>query len=112
MHIPEDLVPNFVVGDDIDNWFKAYEVALEMHRIPKEDWKHIPSTDRDTCLSLGEAERMNYSSMKGALVLKFGLTAEKYHIKFRESQMISEQNLVDCVTHFTKTLDGWGGAAM
>mgnify|MGYP002804857701 CR=1 FL=1 len=35
VHIPKDLVPNFVVGD---NWFKAYEAALEMHRIPKEDW--------------------------------------------------------------------------
>ena len=52
-------------------------------------WKHIPSTGRDTLLSLGEAERMNYSSMKGALVLQFGLTAEKYHITFREGAWLA-----------------------
>ena len=38
VNLPKDLVPSFVVGDNIDNWFKAYEVALSMHRVPKEDW--------------------------------------------------------------------------
>ena len=38
VHIPKDLVPSYVVGDDIDNWFEAYELALGMHQVPTEDW--------------------------------------------------------------------------
>ena len=38
MHISKDLVPSFVVGDDVVNWFQAYEVAFAMHRMPGEDW--------------------------------------------------------------------------
>ena len=38
IHIPKDLVSSFVVGDDIDNWFEAIDVALAMHRVSEEDW--------------------------------------------------------------------------
>ena len=38
VQIPKELVPRYFVGDDIDNWFKAYEVALAMHRVSMEDW--------------------------------------------------------------------------
>ena len=38
VHIPKDLVYSNVIGDDIVNWFQAYEEALEMHRVPLEDW--------------------------------------------------------------------------
>ena len=39
VRIPKDLVPGYVVGDDIDNWLQEYEVAMEMHRVLKGDWR-------------------------------------------------------------------------
>ena len=71
VHIPKGLVPSFVVMDDIDNWFKAYEVALSMHKISKEDWglgygNTCPPTGRDTLLSLNESNRMQYVPMIAA----------------------------------------------
>ncbi|KAJ1198141.1 hypothetical protein NDU88_001985 [Pleurodeles waltl] len=32
--IPKNVVPGFVVGDDIDKWLAAYEVALRAHGTP------------------------------------------------------------------------------
>ena len=34
VHIPNTLVPSYVVGDDIDKLLEAYEVALEMNKGP------------------------------------------------------------------------------
>ncbi|KAJ1170924.1 hypothetical protein NDU88_002795 [Pleurodeles waltl] len=34
--IHKNLVPSNVVGDDIDKWFSAYEVALMVHGVPEE----------------------------------------------------------------------------
>ena len=40
---------------------------------------------RETLLNLGKGDRMKYTSMKEALVKKFGLSLEKYRLKFRDS---------------------------
>ncbi|KAJ1088424.1 hypothetical protein NDU88_001581 [Pleurodeles waltl] len=34
VHIPKNVMPSFVVGDDIDKWLAAYEVALMAHGTP------------------------------------------------------------------------------
>ena len=85
VHIPKDLVLSFVVGDEIDNRFEAYEVALAMHSVPEEDWgvslwKHMPTTWRANLLALSKEDRMKYPTMKEALVQKFGLTPERYRL--------------------------------
>ena len=48
-------------------------------------------------LTLEKAHLMRYAPMKEAHVEKFGLTPEKYHLKFRESQKQSQQSWVDFV---------------
>ena len=37
VHILKDLVASFVVVDDIDKWFEAYELDLQKHRVSEED---------------------------------------------------------------------------
>ena len=73
VHIPKDLVSSSPVGDDIDKWFEAYEVALEMHRIPEEDWgaslwRHMLNKGRNSLLAMGKGKRVQYPLMKEALV--------------------------------------------
>ncbi|KAJ1211568.1 hypothetical protein NDU88_006926 [Pleurodeles waltl] len=38
VRIPKNVVPSFVVGDDIDKWLAAYEVALRAHEVPEGQW--------------------------------------------------------------------------
>ncbi|KAJ1172732.1 hypothetical protein NDU88_004575, partial [Pleurodeles waltl] len=38
VRIPKNVVPSFVVGDDIDKWLAAHEVALRAHGTPEEHW--------------------------------------------------------------------------
>ena len=36
--LPKDLVPSYVVGEYINMWLAAYEVALRVHKVPEESW--------------------------------------------------------------------------
>ncbi|KAJ1101478.1 hypothetical protein NDU88_006545 [Pleurodeles waltl] len=38
IHITKNVVPSYVVGDDIDKWLGAYKVALRAHGVPEEQW--------------------------------------------------------------------------
>ncbi|KAJ1187169.1 hypothetical protein NDU88_003948 [Pleurodeles waltl] len=56
VRIPKNVVPSFVVGDDIDKWLAAYEVALRAHEVPEGQWGtamwgYVPPLGRDTLLT-------------------------------------------------------------
>ncbi|KAJ1129906.1 hypothetical protein NDU88_008267 [Pleurodeles waltl] len=81
LHMPKSLIAKYNVGKDIDGSFEARKTALQMHRIPKEDWgtslwKQLPMEGRDTLLTLQGEDKMKYSALKGALIMKFGLTQD------------------------------------
>lgn len=38
VYIPKDVVKEFFKGDDIGQWFKAYEVAMSSHPVPEKVW--------------------------------------------------------------------------
>ena len=65
-----------------------------MHRIPEEDWgvslwRHMLNKVRDSLLALEKANRVIYPLIKKVLVRKYGLTPEKYRVRFRDSQKLS-----------------------
>ncbi|KAJ1217648.1 hypothetical protein NDU88_005241 [Pleurodeles waltl] len=81
--IPKNVVPSFVVGDDIDKWLAAYEVSLRAHGTSEEHWGAalwfcVPAVGRDTLLTLVPQDRYVYAPMKASLLAKFRLTPEKY----------------------------------
>ena len=65
VHIPKDLVPSYLVGDDITKCFAAHEMALRVQRVREEDWgaslwKHMTIVGRDALLTLEVADLMRY----------------------------------------------------
>ncbi|KAJ1169992.1 hypothetical protein NDU88_001873 [Pleurodeles waltl] len=83
VRIPKNVVPSFVVGDDIDKWLAAYEVALRAHEVPEGQsgeamWGYVPPLGRDTLLTLDQPDQNTYPLQKATLLAKFGLTPEGY----------------------------------
>ncbi|KAJ1205576.1 hypothetical protein NDU88_001004 [Pleurodeles waltl] len=110
--IPKNVVPSFVVGDDIDKWLAAYEVALEAYEVPEGQWgtamwSYIPVLGRDTLLTLDPKDRNTYPLQKAILLAKFGLTPERYRQRFRDSTKLSTQTWVDFFDFSSKALNGW-----
>ncbi|KAJ1211052.1 hypothetical protein NDU88_006414 [Pleurodeles waltl] len=108
VHIPKSVVPSYVVGDDIEMWLAAYEVALRAHGISEEQWGaalwfYVPAVGRDTFLTLDPHDQNVYAPMKAALLAKF----EKYHQRFRDSTKLSTQTWVGCFDFSNKALNGW-----
>ncbi|KAJ1140719.1 hypothetical protein NDU88_007064 [Pleurodeles waltl] len=112
VRIPKNVVPSFVVGDDIDKWLAAYEVALRAHEVPEGQWgtamwSNVPPLGRDTLLTLDKPDQNTYPLQKAILLAKFGLTPEKYRQRFRDSTKLSTQTWVDFFDFSRKALNGW-----
>ncbi|KAJ1216445.1 hypothetical protein NDU88_004047 [Pleurodeles waltl] len=110
--IPKNVVPSFEVGDDIDKWLAAYEVALRAIGTSEEHWGvawwfYVPAVGRDTFPTLAPQYRYVYAPMKVTLLGKFGLTPERYRQRFRDSTKLSTQTWVDCYYFSNKVQDGW-----
>ncbi|KAJ1217080.1 hypothetical protein NDU88_004675 [Pleurodeles waltl] len=109
--IPKNMVPSFVVGDDIDKWLAAYEVALRAHEVPEGQWgtamwSYVPPLGRDTLLTLDKPDQNTYPCQKAILLAKFGLTPEKYRQRFRDSTKLSTETWVDLFDFSSKALNG------
>ncbi|KAJ1092684.1 hypothetical protein NDU88_005794 [Pleurodeles waltl] len=79
VRIPKNVVPSFVVGDDIDKWLAAYEVALRAHEVPEGQWGvamwgYVPPLGRETLLTLDQPDQNTYPLQKATLLAKFRLT--------------------------------------
>ncbi|XP_078506925.1 uncharacterized protein LOC144767301 [Lissotriton helveticus] len=112
VHIPKDVVKEFFKGDDIGQWFRAYEVAMLSHRVPERDWGaglwgRFLSEGRDTLLDLPTEDQRSYPPMKEALMTRYGLTPEMYRQKFRGCNKRPGNTYVEFVTFFCRALDGW-----
>ncbi|KAJ1101430.1 hypothetical protein NDU88_006498 [Pleurodeles waltl] len=110
--IPKNVVPSFVVGDDIDKWLAAYEVALRAHEVPEGQWGtamwgYVPPLGRDTLLTLAQPDQNTYPLQKATLLAKFGLTPEGYRQRFRDSTKQPTQTWVDFFDFSSKPLNGW-----
>ncbi|KAJ1201972.1 hypothetical protein NDU88_005776 [Pleurodeles waltl] len=112
VRIPKNVVPSFVVGDDIDKWLAAYEVALRAHGVPEGQWGvamwgYVPPLGRDTLLTLDQPDQNTYPLQKATLLAKFGLTPEGYRQRFRDSTKQTTQTWVDFFDFSSKALNGW-----
>ncbi|KAJ1103803.1 hypothetical protein NDU88_001224 [Pleurodeles waltl] len=112
VRIPKNVVPSFVVGDDIDKWLAAYEVALRAHEVPEGQWGvamwgYVPPLGRDTLFTLDPPDQNTYPLQKATLLAKFGLTPEGYHQRFRDSTKQTTQTWVDFFDFSSKALNGW-----
>ncbi|KAJ1152290.1 hypothetical protein NDU88_005066 [Pleurodeles waltl] len=112
VHVLKNVVPSYVVGDDIDKWLAAYEVALRAHGTSEEQWGvalgfYVPAVGRDTLPTVAPRDQNVYALMKAILLAKFGLTPEKFHQRFRDSNKLSTQTWVDCFDFSKKALNGW-----
>ncbi|KAJ1114638.1 hypothetical protein NDU88_002873 [Pleurodeles waltl] len=112
VRIPKNVVPSFVVGDDIDKWLAAYEVALRAHEVPEGQWGvamwgYVPPLGRDTLLTLDQPDQNTYPFQKATLLAKFGLTPEGYRQRFRDSTKQTTQTWVDFFDFSSKELNGW-----
>ncbi|KAJ1214393.1 hypothetical protein NDU88_002012 [Pleurodeles waltl] len=112
VRIPKNVVPSFVVGDDIDKWLAAYEVALRAHEVPEGQWGvamwgYVPPLGRDTLLTLDQPDQNTYPLQKATLLAKFGLTPEGYRQRFRDSTKQTTQTWVDFFDFSSKALNGW-----
>ena len=58
-------------------------------------------------LAIGKADIREYAPMKQAFIVKFCLTPEKYRVRFRDSQKLSNQSWADFVDYSGKGLDVW-----
>ncbi|KAJ1217002.1 hypothetical protein NDU88_004599 [Pleurodeles waltl] len=110
--IPKNVVPSFVMGDDMDKWLAAYEVALRAHEVPEGQWGvamwgYMPPLGRDTLLTLDQLDQNTYPLQKATLLAKFGLTPEGYHQRFRDSTKQTTQTWVDFFDFSSKALNGW-----
>ncbi|KAJ1203963.1 hypothetical protein NDU88_007744 [Pleurodeles waltl] len=109
--IPKNVVPSFVVGDDIDRWLAAYEASLEAYEVAEGQWgaamwSYVPVLGRDTLLTLDPKDRNTYPLQKAILLAKFGLTPERYRQRFRDSTKLSTQTWVDFFDFSSKALNG------
>ncbi|KAJ1101065.1 hypothetical protein NDU88_006139 [Pleurodeles waltl] len=112
VRITKNVVPSFVVGDDIDKWLAAYEVALRAHEVPEGQWGvamwgYVPPLGRDTLLTLDQPDQNTYPLQKVTLLAKFGLTPEGYRQRFRDSTKQNTQTWVDFFDFSSKALNGW-----
>ncbi|XP_078528378.1 NACHT, LRR and PYD domains-containing protein 3-like [Lissotriton helveticus] len=101
VHIPKDVVKEFYKGDDIQQWFKAYEVAITSHRVPEKDWGaglwgRFLSEGRDTMLDLPSTVMNSYTHMKDALLSRYGLTPEIFEkCSMRDEESLPEPGSTD-----------------
>ncbi|KAJ1118677.1 hypothetical protein NDU88_006865 [Pleurodeles waltl] len=112
VRIPKNVVPSFVVGDDIDKWLAAYEVTLRAHEVPEGQWGvamwgYVPPLGRDTLLTLDQPDQNTYPLRKATLLAKFGLTPEGYRQRFRDSTKQTTETWVDFFDFSSKALNGW-----
>ncbi|KAJ1175082.1 hypothetical protein NDU88_000373 [Pleurodeles waltl] len=99
VHIPKDLVKDYIREDDIFLWSKGYESALHMNLVPEAHWgpglwKHFEVERRDTLTSLWDPQGLTYIIMKDTLLTRYSLTPEQYKDKFRSYKKKEPKNMV------------------
>ena len=105
-------VPKFKESDDIDTYFRTFELVVESNGWDKNLWSKylIPKLSgkaREAYAGLTIAQSLDYETLKRSILTKYDVSCEAYRLKFREARRRTDQSVTEWVNVLESQLNGW-----